>query len=280
MEATDCFGERGANVDLYHLWRPQELAAERDAVGAHNFGELASIDSMQGVAAKDAVGDDGDDALGSVLHEGLGCLDEGSAGVCHVVDQNALLVLNDPDEDHIGHFVGSLPLFVDESELEVEVVCHVGGPFCTSRVGADDHCVGHIDVVANVRLDQRLCHQVVDWHGEEALDLGSVQIEDDDVVGPGGLKHVGHEFGGDWHSSLVFSILAGVGEQGNNRGDPAGRGLFAGINHDQHLHHEIVDMPVAGLEDEDVLVSEGVSTEHGSLGAGQPDSLYGGHSDA
>lgn len=47
---------------------------------------------------------------------------DGAAGVGHVVDQDGHAVLDVTDQHHAVHFVGLLPLLVDEGEVHVEPV--------------------------------------------------------------------------------------------------------------------------------------------------------------
>lgn len=64
-----------------------------------------------------------------------------------------------------------------------------------------------IDGGASAPDHARLSPQVVNGNFEETLDLRSVQVHRDDVIATGDLQHVGDEFGGDWRSRLVFSVL-------------------------------------------------------------------------
>ena len=57
---------------------------------------------------------------------------------------------------------------------------------------------------------------------EEALDLVGVQIHGDDAVRAGGLQQVGNQAGGDRLAAAVLLVLAGVGVEGQDRGDALG----------------------------------------------------------
>lgn len=65
------------------------------------------------------MGDDGEDFLGTVLAEGCGRFGEGTAGICHVIDDDSDLVFDATDKDHPRDLVGSRAFLVDEGELQI-----------------------------------------------------------------------------------------------------------------------------------------------------------------
>lgn len=80
------------------------------------------------------------------------------------------------------------------------------------------------------------------------------------MVTPRRLQHVGHQFGRDRRSALVFLVLPGVGEVGDDRGNAAGGGGPACIDHNQEFHKAVVDVVRArGLEYEDVFIPDGLA---------------------
>ena len=65
------------------------------------------------------------------------------------------------------------------------------------------------------------------------------------------LQHIGHQFGGNGSTGLVFLVLAGIGEIGDDGGDTARGGSFAGGDHYQKFHYAIIDVSGGGgLKDE------------------------------
>lgn len=52
----------------------------------------------------------------------VGGVADGATRVGHVVHQDGHAVLDVPNQNHAVHFVGLLPLFVDEGEVHVEAV--------------------------------------------------------------------------------------------------------------------------------------------------------------
>ena len=68
------------------------------------------------------MGNDGNDFICAMGHDSVSRLDEGAAGICHIVDENGDFGANVADEGHFGDFVGASTFFVDESEVEVEAI--------------------------------------------------------------------------------------------------------------------------------------------------------------
>lgn len=109
-------------------------------------------------------------------------------------------------------------------------------PLSSSSIRTDDDTVLYIQVFADPSQRARLRVEVVYRDIEEALDLTGVKIHSDHVVASSSLKHVGHQFGCDGCTRLVFLVLAGVREVRKNGSDAACRCSFASVDHDQKLH--------------------------------------------
>ena len=66
------------------------------------------------------------------------------------------------------------------------------------------------------------------------------------------LEHIGHELRGDWSSRLVLLVLSSVREIGDDGGDAACRGSFAGGDDDEEFHDSVIDVAgCGGLKNED-----------------------------
>ena len=121
------FGKRRADVDRCDLVTDFFLLLVGDGVRNDNTAEAAVIDVVDGVTGEDTVDDNGVDFLSTVLHDGVGSLDEGSTSVGHVVDDDGNLVLDVTNKHHSGNFVGTRALLVDQGELRIQPVGDSGG---------------------------------------------------------------------------------------------------------------------------------------------------------
>lgn len=125
-------------------------------------------------------------------------------------------------------------------------------PLGATGIRADNDAVTHVKILPNPLQHTRLGIQVIDRDVEEALDLTSVQIHGNDVVAASGLEHVGHELGSNGSTALVFLILTGIREVGDDGGDTTSGGGLASVNHDQKFHKTIVNIVGScRLQDED-----------------------------
>lgn len=94
-----------------------------NCVGDDQVAQLAVVDLVDRVATEDAVGDNGDGGGCAVLDNDVSGFAEGSAGVCHVVDDDSCATLDITNENHAADFVRASTLLVNESKLDVEAVC-------------------------------------------------------------------------------------------------------------------------------------------------------------
>lgn len=100
VSATASLGKSRADVDGLDLIAELLLLGVGHGVGNDQPAEAAAVQVLNGLARQNAMHDNGVDFPGAVLHDGVGGLDECTAGVGHVVDDNSDLVLNVADEDH------------------------------------------------------------------------------------------------------------------------------------------------------------------------------------
>lgn len=91
------FSKRRADIDRLDSVAHFLLILVGDGVGNDETLEAAVIQVVDGTSGENSVDNDGVDFLGAVLHYRVGGLDEGSAGVCHVVNDDGGLVLDVPD---------------------------------------------------------------------------------------------------------------------------------------------------------------------------------------
>ena len=147
----------------------------------------------------------------------------------------------------------SAPL-LDERDRAADHVGEVPRPLGEAEVGRDDHRVDqlHRPEVVGQREHRR---QLVDRDAEEALDLAGVQVHRQDAVGAGHLEQVGQQARRDRDARLVLLVGAAVGEVRDDGRDAAGRGPLERVEHDEQLHHALVDRRAGRLHDEDVVLA-------------------------
>lgn len=131
---------------------------------------------------------------------------------------------------------------MNQREPNFQTVGHGCRSLGTTGVGADNDTVGHVQVGSDPSQHAGLGIQIVNGHVEESLDLAGVQVHGDDVVAAGCLQHVGHQLCGDWSSTSLLFVLAGVREVGEDGGDASCRGGFAGVDGDEEFHEAVVDV--------------------------------------
>lgn len=127
MRAPARFGQRGADVNRLELVALLFLAAVGHRVRDDDSSQPATVESLDGVAAENAVGDDGHDFPRAVFHERVGGLCQRPTRVGHVVDQDSHPVFNISDQHHSRDFVGAIPLFVNQGKSQIKSIGHRGG---------------------------------------------------------------------------------------------------------------------------------------------------------
>lgn len=226
VRPPDGLGQRPADVDDLELGAPLQLVAQGHRVGDDDLGQHALVDVVDGRAAEDAVGHDGDDLARLVLLDDGRGLGKGAARVGHVVDQDADLVDHVADQHHAADLVGPGALLVDQGEGEVEAVGEGGGALGAAGVGGDHDAVFYGEVFLDPAEDGGLGVEVVDGDVEEALnlsvygrggggqfaralrgdgegdkkgkrrgglDIRRMQVHCDDMVAAGGREHVSYQ---------------------------------------------------------------------------------------
>ncbi len=203
------------------------------------------------------MGRGGDDGLRAASHQGVGGEADRAGRVDHVVDQEADPAVDLADDlvhgDGVGH-VGVAPL-VDDREGASELVGPLVGHPYASCVRRDDDEVLVAVLLSHVLAQQRHGVQVIDGAVEESLDLGGVEVDGHDAGGTGRRVQVGHQPCGDRLTTGVLLVLTGVRVERRHHGDPLRRRALERVDHDQLLHHPLVDGRVVGLDDERVRPS-------------------------
>ena len=101
VDTPDGLREDGANIQNIQL-RPQAslVFVLRHRVGYNHLVQGRGLDTVDGVPAEDAVGQEGVDLGSTLFLQELGGACDGVARICDVVEQNADLVRNVSYEHH------------------------------------------------------------------------------------------------------------------------------------------------------------------------------------
>ena len=97
---------------------------------------------------------------------------------------------------------------------------------------------------------------MVDRDIEEALDLLRVQIDGQHAVRAGGGEQIGHELGRDRHAGFIFTVLPGITEKGDHRGDARGGRTAHRVDHDEQFHDAVISRSAGGLDDVNVAAAD------------------------
>ena len=261
---ADGLGKQVGHGDILDLVAVLTVAG-RDGVQEDHLVQHAVGDALDGRAGQHAVGGAGGHVLGVAdLHQGLGGVAQGPAGVHHVVQQDDVLALDLADDVHHLRGVGLLAALVHNGQGHVQLLGEGPGTGHRAHVGGHHHGV----VVAGGILLDEVVHkdggaqQVVHRDVEEALDLVGVQVHGQHPVSAGSGDQVGHQLGRDGVAGLGLPVLTGIAEIGDHGGDPSGGGPLQGVDHNKQLHQRVVHR--AGLA---VLLKGAGGLDHKDVGA-------------
>ena len=77
---------------------------------------------------------------------------------------------------------------------------------------------------------------MINWDVEKSLFLISVKIHSHEAINASYTKKISYEFCTDGYTGLVFSVLTGPTEVGDDSDDAFGRSSFGSINHQEKFH--------------------------------------------
>lgn len=120
-------GQRRGDINRLKLVALSQLLAQRHRVRDNDAAEFTSVERFDGVAAENAVRDDGDHFPCAIGHDCIRRFHQRTTCVGHVVDEDGDAVLHIAHENHARHFIRTRAFFMDESEAEVEAVSDRGG---------------------------------------------------------------------------------------------------------------------------------------------------------
>lgn len=102
VHAANGLGKDGADVNDFELGAQASVLSLWDRVGDENLVNGRGIDASDGVAAKDAVGEQGVHLGSTLTLQELGRTSNGVAGIEQVVDENADAVGDVSNKHHAG----------------------------------------------------------------------------------------------------------------------------------------------------------------------------------
>lgn len=223
VSPTNGLGEHHGHVNTLNLVAILHVTVLWNRVCHHNGFEASIVDAWDGWTAEDSMGEDGKDLGGSGFEELLGSVTNGSACVCHVVDENRDSLSYVTDEHHGRDLVRLLAFFVDQSELDIQSVSDRRDTFRTTGIWRHDNRVSPVgDVLFDPLQHSGLGVEVVDWNVEETLKstrnwvsawdvwrlgwahlyLRCVKIHGYYMVCPSNRQHVGNQLSWNWCSTL------------------------------------------------------------------------------
>ena len=205
------------------------------------------------------------------LHNSLGGVADGTSGVDHIVEEDAVLALHVADDVHDLALVGLLAALVHDGQAHVQLLGEGAGAGHRAHIGRDDHHVLALfaELLGVIVHEHGVAQQVIHGDIEETLDLAGVQVHGQHAVGAGGGEHIGHQLGGDGIAGLGLAVLAGIAEIGDHGGDTAGAGTLAGVDHDEQLHQAVVDGFAGGVDEEHIAAADGLVQGDGRLAVGE-----------
>lgn len=127
MRPTTGLSQRGGDVNHLDLVALATLLAQRHRVRDNDAAEFTPVERFDGVAAEDAMRDNGDHFPRAIGHDRIRRFHQRATCVGHVVDEDGDAVLHIAHEDHARHLIRTRALFMDESKSEIEAVGDRGG---------------------------------------------------------------------------------------------------------------------------------------------------------
>ena len=253
----------------------------RERVGDDQLVDRGVLQPIHRRWRQHAVRGDHPDREGASLLEQFGGTDHGACGIDHVVDDDAVPVLDVAHHPEGRTVVADVlsTAFVDEGDAGIEMGGKSRGELHPTRVRGYDRrwsLKGVLDVVG----EQSYGSEVVERCIDEALDLPGMQVEGDDPIGAGLQEEISHQPGRDRLTGPAFLVLAGVAVEGDNGGDPFRRRPHQGVDHDQLLHDVEVDRVGVALDHEGVGTANALGVMNVDLTVGEDRALHAAKLDA
>jgi len=198
VDAANGLRKDGGDVQVLKLGAESHVIPLRNRVGDDHLVDGRSVNTRDGVTAKNTMGQEGVDVSSALLLEQLGSSGNGVAGVDEIVDEDADLVLDIAHQHHASvallGVLGRASLLVNQGKSHVQLISDGSSTLGTAGVGANNNSILVVgDILLNVPLDERLGVQVVNGDIEEALVLRIMKIHRDHMVRSSASQQVCNE---------------------------------------------------------------------------------------
>ena len=201
------------------------------------------------------------------FHQSGGGVAQSAGSIDHVVHQNDFFAANVADDVHDFGYIGFLAALVNNRKRAADAGGKIAGTGNRAEVGGNHDII--IAVVAHSvfqeRRENRSAQQVIHGNVEEALNLRCVQIHGKDPVGSGGGDQISHQLCRNRVAGLGLTVLAGIAEVRNNRGDTGGRSTLHRVDHDEQLHDVVVYRRAGRLHNKTVRAANRFKQRHGNF---------------
>ena len=189
--------------------------------------------------------------------DGICRIGDGSCGIDHIIENDAVLALDISDDVHDLALVRLRSSLVHDSNRAVHALCHVSCSRYASVVRRYNDNVFHL-LLNEVFRQSRQSNHVIYRNVEISLNLVCVKIHGDYPIHTGCYQQVCHQLCRNRISGLCLSVLTSITVIRNYRIDAACRCSLHGIYHNQEFHQIVVYRISGGLNDEYILVTNGL----------------------
>jgi len=264
VDIEDGLSEEGGDAEFCELFVGRPLRRRWDGVEDDALFHLGVGDAVVAGSAEEAVGRKGEHTLGALVNQNVGSLAKSAGSVDHVINDDAIAVLDLTDEVHLVNSSGAGTLLDDHGEaniVHVELVSkallELLGTVDTTGVRTYNDGIVEVLVAKVVDTDDATIKVI---HGnarsEEALDLTAVQIDSNNTVNAHGFEKASDVGSRDGDTGLHLTVLSGIAVVGNDDGNATGTGTVQSGDHEEKLHEVVVDRRAGGLDDVNILSTD------------------------
>lgn len=209
-------------------------------------------------------------------------LAESTSSINHIINDNAIAVINAAHQIHTLNLTRLTTLLDDHGHTGVNVVLghhtitELLHTVDTTSIGGHNHRLVKLHLGEIVHTDHTSLEVIHgDARAKETLDLTAVEIHGNHTIHSHSLEETSDISGRDGDTSGHLAILTSVTVVGNHSGDAASAGSAGGTDEKHQLHQVVVDVGRAGrLNDEQVLSANILVDIHHNLTIGKATNLH------